>query len=213
VNREWAPQIAEVGKPKKKPLIGIIGAIASGKSSVAAEFAKLGCAVIDADAIAHGLLDTKPVRDEVVGRFGLSVLNEAGQIDRGELGRLVFADGEKLAALNRIIHPRVLQQTEDLLRRYNRDDRVKAVVLDMPLLVEVGWAERCDRILFVDCDIQRRIERVGRTRRLTEEELKKREKFQISLDTKKTLVDNIIDNNSEFSTLVRQIQFIFSDII
>jgi dephospho-CoA kinase len=82
----------------------------------------------------------------------------------------------------------------------------------MPLLVEVGWADRCDRVLFVDCAIERRLERAGRTRGLTEEELKKRENFQISLDTKKTLVDNIIDNNSEFSALVRQIKIIFSDI-
>lgn len=193
-------------------MIGIIGAIASGKSSVAAEFAKLGCAVIDADAIAHALLGIGPVRDEIVDRFGPSILNEAGQIDRRKLGRIVFADGKRLAALNEIIHPRVLQQTEKLLSRYDREDRVKAVVLDMPLLVEIGWADRCDRVLFVDCDIERRLERAGRTRRLTEEELKNRENFQISLDTKKTLVDNIIDNNSDFSTLVRQIKIIFSDI-
>lgn len=203
---------SQVGKPRIKPLIGIIGAIASGKSSVAAEFAKLGCAVIDADAIAHALLGTGPVRDEIVERFGPSILNEAGQIDRRKLGKIVFADSERLAALNEIIHPRVLQQTEELLSRYDGEDRIKAVVLDMPLLVEVGWADRCDRVLFVDCDIERRVERAGRTRRLTEEELKKRENFQISLDTKKTLVDNIIDNNSEFSTLVRQIKIIFSDI-
>lgn len=202
-----------MGKPKRKPLIGIIGGIASGKSCVAAEFAKLGCAVIDADAIAHALLDTCPVRDEIVGRFGPGILDAFGKIDRQELGRVVFSDGGKLAVLNEIIHPRVLQEAEELLGRYDRDEQVKAVVLDMPLLVEVGWADRCDRILFVDCDIERRLERAGRTRCLTEEELKKREKFQISLDTKKTLVDNIIDNNSEFSTLVRQIKFIFSDIV
>lgn len=204
--------VTQVDKPKPKPLIGIIGAVASGKSSVAAEFAKLGCAVIDADAMAQALLDTGPVREQIVGRFGPDILNEAGQIDRRTLGKIVFADGQRLAALNEIIHPRVLQQTEQLLARYTRDDRVQAVVLDMPLLVEVGWADRCDRVLFVDCDLEHRVERAGRTRCLTEEELKKRENFQISLDTKKTLADNTIDNNSEFSTLVRQIKNIFSDI-
>jgi dephospho-CoA kinase len=201
-----------VSKARTKPLIGIIGAIASGKSSVAAEFGKLGCAVIDADAIGHALLDTSPVRDEIVARFGTGLLNEDGGIDRRELGRIVFADGEKLAILNAIIHPRVLQQTDLLLMRHNRDDRVKAVVLDMPLLLEVGWADRCDRVIFVDCALERRLDRARNTGSLTAQEIKKRENFQISLDTKKALADNTIDNNSEFSTLVRQIKFIFSDV-
>jgi len=202
----------QVSKPRTKPLIGIIGAIASGKSSVATEFSKLGCAVIDADAIAHTLLDTGPVRDEIVDRFGPAVLNDDGRINRRELGQIVFADGDKLATLNAIIHPRVFQQAEFLLARHGRDDHVKAVVLDMPLLVEVGWADHCDRVIFVDCALERRLERARKTRSLTEQEIKKRENFQISLDTKKALADNTIDNNSGFSTLVRQIKFIFSDI-
>ena len=193
-------------------MIGIVGGIASGKSSVAAEFGKLGCAVIDADAIVHRLLETDFVRDEIVTHFGPDVLDDAGRVNRQELGKIVFADGEKLTALNDILHPRVLEETELLLARYQRDSSVRAVVLDMPLLVEVGWAQRCDKVIFVDCADQRRFERARRTRSLTEQEVKKRENFQISLDTKKALADNTIDNNSEFSTLVRQINDIFSDI-
>lgn len=202
----------QVSKRKRKPLIGVVGGIASGKSSVAAEFAKLGCGVIDADTIAHQLLETDSVRDEIVTQFGPGVLNGTGRVDRHELGKIVFADGEKLAALNDILHPRVLEETEVLLARYERDSSVRAVVLDMPLLLEVGWARRCDKVIFVDCADERRFERARRTRSLTEQEVKKRENFQISLDTKKTLADNTIDNNSEFSTLVRQINDIFSDI-
>ncbi len=193
-------------------MVGIVGGIASGKSRVAAEFAKLGCAVIDADAIAHDVLEADSVQNEVVTQFGPRVLSHAGRIDRKELAEIVFADGEKLATLNGIIHPHVLQKAEVLLARHQRDDRVKAVVLDMPLLLEVGWGQRCDRVIFVDCSDERRFERAKRTRSLTEQELKKRENFQISLDTKKALADNTIDNNSEFSTLVRQINDIFSDI-
>jgi dephospho-CoA kinase len=195
-----------------KPLIGIVGGIASGKSVVAAEFGKLGCAVIDADAIAHGALQMGSVHDEIVKRFGPSVLNGVGRIDRKELARLAFAEAETLAALNGIIHPIVFQKAEVLIAEYERDDRVKAVVLDMPLLIEVGWADRCDKVVFVDCAFERRLDRALRTRSLTAQEVKNREKFQISLDTKKTLADNSIDNNSGFSALVRQIQDIFSDI-
>jgi len=202
-----------VSNPRKKPLIGIIGGIAAGKSCVAAEFGKLGCAVIDADTVAHEVLEDDPVRDEIIRQFGPGALSETGRVDRPKLGRIVFADGEKLATLNRIIHPRVFRRTEELLARYERDEAVRAVVLDMPLLIEVGWAERCDRIVFVHCTQERRWDRAKRTRGLTGQEVKNRENFQISLDTKRTLADNTVDNNSGFSTLVRQIKIIFSDVV
>ncbi len=194
----------------RRPLIGIIGGIASGKSTVAAEFAKLGCAVIDADAIAHQALDTSAIRDAIVEEFGRAVLDDSQKIDRRKVAESVFGDREKLTTLNDIIHPYVFAQTEERIARYARDETIRAIVLDMPLLVEVGWADRCDRIVFVDCDREQRLARAQRTHGLSAAEIKIRENFQISLDTKAALADNTIDNNSGFSTLVKQIQFIFS---
>jgi dephospho-CoA kinase len=201
-----------VGNPKKKPVIGIIGGIASGKSTVAAEFGKLGCAVISADVIAHDLLTEGPVRDQVCELFGREILQSDGRIDRRKLAALVFADRQKLAALNKVIHPRVFQRTEELIAEYNLCPHAKAIVLDMPLLIEVGWADRCDRLIFVKCDRNRRAGRVRRTGFMDEREVEIRENFQISVDKKAELADNTIDNNSDFLTLVRQIQDIFSDI-
>jgi len=201
-----------VGNPTEKPLIGVIGGIASGKSTVAAEFAKLGCAVIDADAIAHELLREDAVRDEVARLFGPGVLNARGNLDRGKLAGIVFADAAKLDALNKVIHPRVLQRTEELIAQYNQDSHVKAIVLDMPLLVEVGWADRCDRVVFVECDRERRIERARRKGLLEGGEIEIRENSQISLDKKAKLADSIVNNNSDVSALARQIKEIFSDI-
>ncbi len=202
-----------MSNPRKKPIIGIMGGIASGKSTVAAQFGKLGCAVISADAIAHDLLREEPVRDEIVRQFGRGILHASGQIDRRRLAQIVFADVEKLCALNQVIHPRVLERTEELIAEYNQEGRhVPAIVLDMPLLVEVGWANRCDTLIFVRCDPAQRARRARQTGLLDEPEIKIREKFQISLDKKAELADNTIDNNSDFSTLVRQIQDIFSDI-
>jgi len=201
-----------VSNPRKKPIIGIIGGIASGKSTVAAQFGELGCAVISADAIAHDLLQEQPVRDELVRQFGGEILQPSGQIDRTRLAQIVFADREKLCALNKVIHPRVLKRTEELIVQYNQCTHVQAIVLDMPLLVEVGWANRCDRVIFVKCDQAQRARRARQAGHLDEQGIKIREKFQISLDKKAQLADNTIDNNSDFSTLVRQIQDIFSDI-
>jgi dephospho-CoA kinase len=207
------PLNRRAGNPNHKPLIGIIGGIASGKSTVAREFGKLGCAVIDADRMVHAFLEDPAVRDEVVRLLGPGVVGTDGRIDRRAVGQLVFADRDKLAALNAILHPRVLERTENLIAQYQQDDTVAAIVLDMPLLVEVGWADRCDKVLFVDRALSRRVGTAGLRGTLTEKELKNRENFQISLDEKIRLADNTIDNNSELSTLVRQIKTIFSEIM
>lgn len=199
--------------PKKKPIIGILGGIASGKSAVAAEFAKLGCKVIDADKIAHKFLEKKAVRGKIVGLFGQSILNSAGKIDRKKLADIVFADADKLLSLNSIVHPLVLARVEQLIERYNRQNQGRAIVLDMPLLVEVGWVKRCDRLVFVDCRRQLRTDRAKKMGIFGKNQLKVRENFQISLDNKADLADNTVNSNSDFSGLARQVADIFSHIV
>ncbi len=204
-----------MGEPdgmRTKPVIGIVGGVSSGKSAVAAEFGRLGCAVIDADALARQALETPAIREAVAARFGPGVLTPDGQIDRRALAEVVFVNAAKLEALNTIVHPFVLGQTEERIAQFRRDPAVKAVVLDMPLLVEVGWADRCDKIVFVRCDRTRRIDRARRERDMDERAVENRENFQISLDTKAALADNTVDNNSDFSATVRQVELIFSEI-
>jgi dephospho-CoA kinase len=202
-----------VGKSKKKPIIGILGGISSGKSTVAAEFAKLGCKVIDADKIVHDLLQKTGLRKKITTLFGQAILNSVGEIDNQKLAKVVFADTEKLLSLNKIIHPLVLERTEELIERYNLQSRIKAIVLDMPLLAEVGWAKRCDRLIFVNCKRKIRIDRAKKMKGFDENQIKIRENFQISLDKKASIADNVIDNNSDFQALVRQVADIFSYIV
>jgi len=201
-----------VGIIGDKPVIGILGGIGSGKSTVAAKFAKLGCKVIDADKIAHELLDRKTVKEKIVGLFGEVVLDSSGRIEHKKLAGVVFASGDKLDSLNGVIHPLVLARTEELIEQYNQQNQVKAIVLDMPLLVEVGWAKRCDRLIFVDCKQKIRAER-AKKKDFDKNQIKIRENFQISLDNKTSVADNLVDNNSDFSALVRQVADIFSDIM
>ncbi|MHC4692443.1 MAG: dephospho-CoA kinase [Planctomycetota bacterium] len=202
-----------MGKAGKKPIIGILGGICSGKSTVAAEFAKLGCKVIDADKIAHELLERKDIREMIVGLFGEAVTGPGGKIDHKKLAGIVFADAEKLTSLNRIIHPFVLERAEELIEKYNGQSHVKAIVLDIPLLAEVGWDKKCDKLIFVDCKRDLRIKRAKKKGIFDENQLKIRENFQISLDNKVAITDNSIDNNSGFSALAKQIADIFSCII
>ena len=188
-----------------------MGGIASGKSTVAAEFARLGCKVINADAIAHELLEKEAIKQQVVAAFGPSVLNKEGKIDRRKLAEIAFADEQKLSSLNMIIHPLVLEQVERQIEQYSRQSNIPAIVLDMPLLVEVGWAKRCDRLVFVRCSSEIRAERAKKMG-FDKNHLKTRENFQNSLDNKSGIADNTIENNSDFSALVRQVTDIFTDI-
>ncbi|MDD5064114.1 MAG: dephospho-CoA kinase [Phycisphaerae bacterium] len=198
-----------MNKPKKKPIIGILGGLGSGKTAVATEFARLGCAVIDADKLAHNLLNKQDLRKRIVARFGREILDSKGKISRRKLAKLAFADTGKIAALNKLIHPLVLKQVTALIKKANGQNKVKAIVLDMPLLMEVGWAKRCDKLVFVKCSRKIRVKRA----KMELGELKCREKFQISLYKKKTIADNTIDNNSGFSALAGQVTDIFSSIM
>ncbi len=202
-----------MGKVGNKPIIGILGGICSGKSTVAGEFAKLGCGLIDADKIAHELLEKKDIKEKISGLFGEAILNSEKKIDSKKLADIVFSDSEKLSSLNTIIHPFVLERAEELIEKYNGQSQVKAIVLDMPLLAEVGWDKRCDKLIFVDCKRGLRIKRAKKIGIFDENQLKIRENFQISLDNKVSITDNTIDNNSGFSALAKQIAVIFSCII
>ena len=201
-----------MGAAGKKPIIGILGGIGSGKSTAAAEFAKLGCKVIDADKIAHELLEEPSVKEKVVGLFSRSILNPEGKIVREKLAEVVFTDADKLSSINEIIHPIVLQRAEKLIKKYNSQKQVKAIILDMPLLVEVGWDKRCNKLIFVNCDQKLRLNRVKKLG-FDKNQVKIRENFQISLDNKANLADNTIENNSDFSVLAKQVVNIFSYIM
>ena len=190
-----------------------MGGVASGKSTVAAEFARLGSKVIDADKIAHELLERNDVKEKVVSVFGKAILDTAGKIDRRKLGDIVFANRGKLSSLNKILHPLVLARTEQLIEQYNQENEVKAIVLDMPLLLEVGWAKRCDKLIFVGCKRKLRVDRAKKIGIMTENQLKIRENFQISLDRKATIADNTLDNDSDLSGLAKQVADIFSHIV
>jgi len=206
-------RLAGVERENKKPVIGILGGIGSGKSTAAAEFERLGCGLIDADKIAHQLLDEPQIKKKVIEAFGSSILNKDNKIGRKKLADIVFAERSKLTQLNNIIHPAVLQKAEELIEQFNSKPEVKAIVLDMPLLLEIGWKKWCERLIFIDCKAEKRAERSQKTHYFDENQLKIRENLQISLDKKQAIAENTIDNNSELSSLKRQVAEIFSNIV
>lgn len=196
-----------------KPIIGILGGIGSGKSTVAAAFGRLGCAVIDADKMALEMLIDKDVVGQIVDIFGPDIMLPTGEIDRKKLADRVFSSSDQLQKLNDIIHPRVLRQTGILLAQYQADDAVEAIVLDIPLLMETGWHTRCDVLVFVDSDLAVRQTRVRQKGRIDADQIKKRENFQISLDKKREIAQYIVKNNSDLSDLAEQVARIYSAVL
>jgi len=189
-----------VTSPSGKPIIGMAGGIGSGKSHVARQLGELGCFVIDADAIAKASLDRDDVKAQIAEWWGEGVLDDSGRVDRRQLANRVFEgpDAEsRRARLEGLIHPIVAAERERLIGVADRDPEVKAIVLDVPLLYEVGLDEACDSVIFVDADRAKRIERVRTERGWSANELERREKRQMPLDTKKRLAHNVFINDSE----------------
>jgi dephospho-CoA kinase len=200
-----------VNEYPQKPIIGLLGGIASGKSTVASAFQDLGCAIINADLLAHKALEQNSIRHQIITAFGPDVLAQDGSVNRAALGRLVFQHASKLAELNNLLHPWILTKCQAELKEHLKNPAILAVVLDMPLLLEVQWDTLCDHIVFVQAPKEMRLQR-AKKRGISDEILAEREFFQISLDKKANRADNILINDSDFSSLVRQVKTIFTDV-
>ncbi len=175
---------------------GLTGGIASGKTTVAGFFAELGAYVLDADRIAHDLIR----RDgeafvEVVARFGDSILDEAGEIRRPALGRIVFSDPAALADLNAILHPRILPEAERRIAHYLGGGHATVAVLDAALLVEAGIHRKLDRLVVVRCSRDAQVRRLL-ARGMSSAEAEARIDAQAPLEEKIAVADYVIDTET-----------------
>ena len=131
--------------------VAITGGIGAGKSEALAAFARHGAAVISSDDIVHRLLrEDESVRAELVERFGKSVLDDEGHVDRGAIAQIVFADPEALEWLEGLLHPLVVQEYMGWRERLAEgDDPPPVTATEVPLLYEVGGEERFDVVVVV----------------------------------------------------------------
>lgn len=190
-------------KPK---LIGITGGISSGKSTVARMLASLGAEIIDADEMCHRLILEKKTKDKIAERFGSTVLDTYGKIDRSRLAEIVFQDKACLEDLCNILHPIVIEQIRSKITEIEKRGRRKAIVIDAALLEESDLSLMCDFIIFVNTGKDHRVIRSKIGRHWQDGELEKRERFQMALEDKKKKADYVVDNNFTEENTFRQIK-------
>lgn len=189
----------------RKPVIGLVGGIGSGKSRVAAEFAKCGARVIHADQLGHEALRQPEIRNELVRRWGREILDDKGEIARRKVARIVFEMDQERKALESLVHPYIGRRIREEIDAANADPAVKLVVLDAAIMLETGWAEVCDRVVYVHAPRAARLRRLADQRGWSAKEVEAREEAQLSLTEKASRANSAIDNSESPERLAQQV--------
>jgi dephospho-CoA kinase len=189
----------------RKLVIGLVGGIGSGKSRVAEEFAKHGAWVIRADQLGHEALRDAAIREALVRRWGREILDETGAIARGQVAQIVFADEEERRALEAVLHPYIGRRIREEIDAANANPAVKLIVLDAAIMLETGWAEVCDRVVYVHAPRAARLRRLADQRGWSAKEVESREEAQLSLTEKASRADSAIDNSDSPEQLAQHV--------
>jgi dephospho-CoA kinase len=190
-------------------IFGLLGGIASGKSTVAGILGRLGAVVIDADAIAHDVLDLPEIRRELPAIFGNGILDDGGRADRRLIAEQAFSDPEKLRSLEALVHPEIRRRIGVAIEAASG---ASAVVIDAPLLLEGGLDALTDINIFVRTSETLRRAR-SRKRGWDAKELAEREARQAPLARKRSRADYVIENEEGLEELERRVRRLYGEIL
>lgn len=196
--------ISPPGGDKHRPLIvGLTGGMGSGKSTVADLFQQLGIPVIDADVIAHTLVEPgQPALVEIIEAFGANTVDASGVLDRVRLRKLVFSDTEQRHRLEAILHPKIRREIITLTTNI----RTPYCIVVIPLLLETDQRDLVDRILLVDTGVDKQIARVRMRNGLPRHEIMAIITAQASRERRLAAADEVIDNNGSLADLEYQVR-------
>jgi len=201
--------------------LGLTGGIASGKSVVGELFVKLGAHLVQADAVAHRLMQPgRAVYEAVVRRFGREILNPDGSINRSRLGAAAFGTPggapPRVKELNEIVHPAVIAYENEWMEETGRRDPNAIVIVEAALILEAGAAGRFDRLIVVTCHPEQRILRFARRLGISEDaaraEVTRRMAAQIPDEEKIKAADFVIDNSGSLDATEQQVQRVFDEL-
>jgi dephospho-CoA kinase len=191
--------------------VGLTGGIGAGKSEVSRLLVEHGAVLIDADRIAREVVaQGTPGLAAVVQAFGEEVLAEDGSLDRPKLGSIVFADPDRLAVLNSIVHPLVGARSRELESAADED---AVVVHDVPLLAENALAPLYDLVVVVDASPETQLDRLVRLRGMTEQDARARMAAQATREKRLEIADVVIDNDVPLDDLRRRVQEVWGELV
>jgi dephospho-CoA kinase len=179
----------------RKPVLGLVGGIGAGKSTVADALARHGGRIVAGDPLGHEALEQPDILARVAEIWGeRGILTPDGKVDRKKFGRIVFPSPVERSRLEHLVHPYIEQRIREEIDRAVADPAVKFVVLDAAVMLEAGWDGVCDKLIYVDAPRPVRLERVQRQRKWTDQDLANREAVQMPADKKEERADAVIDN-------------------
>ncbi|KOT29116.1 dephospho-CoA kinase [Streptomyces caelestis] len=191
--------------------VGLTGGIGAGKSEVSRLLVEHGAVLIDADRIAREVVEPgTPGLAAVVDAFGAEVLTADGRLDRPKLGSVVFADPERLAVLNAIVHPLVGARSRELEEAAAED---AVVVHDVPLLTENGLAPLYDLVIVVDASPGTQLDRLVGRRGMTAEDARARMAAQATREQRRAIADIVIDNDVPLDELEQRVRDVWSELV
>lgn len=197
------------------PLIALTGGIASGKSTVARRLVEHGAVLVDADVLAREVVEPgTPGLAAIAERFGASVIDEDGRLNRAALGAIVFADEAARLDLNAITHPAVWARARQLFADAQARHPDAVVVYDVPLLVEASGDRRLhfDRVVVVHADRDERIRRLVELRGLDEAEARRRVLAQAGDAERLAVADVVIDATGTLEHTLAQVDELWADL-
>jgi dephospho-CoA kinase len=199
--------------------LGLTGGIASGKSVVGEIFIKLGAHLIQADAVAHSLIQPgQAVYEEVVRRFGREILNPDGSINRPRLAEAAFGTPggapPRVKELNEIVHPAVIEHENKWMVEIGRRDPNAIAIVEAALILESGTAGRFDHLIVVTCHPEQRVQRFARRLGISEDaaraEVARRMAAQMPDEEKVKAADFVIDNSGSLDATEQQVRRVFA---
>ena len=194
--------------------VGLTGGIASGKSTVSEIFASLGAKILDADEVAREvLLPGQPAWTRLRQAFGQGFFNSDGTVKRQKLRKLVFADPEKRKQLNAIVHPEVMREINRKSETLSSSIQRGVLLVDVPLLLEVGVANRFDKVVVVYASESVQIKRLMQRDGISEEEAKQALKAQMVLKKKVEQADYVIDNSGRLEETRSQVKQVWDELV
>ncbi|MEM8756425.1 MAG: dephospho-CoA kinase [Planctomycetota bacterium] len=192
-------------------VIGVVGGIGAGKSTVSGAFAEAGALVYDADEQVSELHRSAAVLDELRSWWGPGVVAD-GELDRAAVAEIVFGDARQRERLEGLLFPLLAEARAELRRRAEREG-VAAVVIDAPLLIEAGLDAECDVVVFVDTPRAERLRRLRARSGWDAGELDRREQAQIPVEAKRDRADYTLDGSGARADVCRRARTLLSQII